>query len=415
MKRKYVCKAICGLICFALASLALVNEARADGTEQLGPPSIAIAQGSQIVVAGTGLNDPLAQPGDITIEIPAGITVAQVLLYWTGRTEADLPQDTIQVNGMDVTGPRIGGPTPPPIPAPSQTYRADVTAEGWVVAGQVNVLSVEGLDFGFHNDGAAVVVILDDGSTTDMQILDGNDFASLLNGDMECVPVEFSFAPSADPQMGYIWLIVTDIDVPRPAAVDVTVGGVLQRLDVLDVNEGDYMQVVELEVPLPAGVSNVVVQPVSIHDDSGLDPSSLSWNFVSWELAEPEDEGGCTYTIGYWKTHPEDWPTNALSLYTGQEAMDILWTPPKGGNAYLILAHQYIGAELNAVNGASVPEDVNQAWLDAQVLLAYYQSEGNIPKKTDDRDEAIDLAYMLDDYNNGVIGPGHCDDNCDCN
>jgi hypothetical protein len=26
------------------------------------------------------------------------------------------------------------------------------------------------------------------------------------------------------------------------------------------------------------------------------------------------------------------------------------------------------------------------------------------------RDAGIDLAGLLDDYNNGIIGPGHCDD-----
>ncbi len=413
MKSKSVCKIIRGMLCCCVLPLVLVNEAKADGTEQLGLPSIPIAPGSHILVEGTGLKD--AQPGAISIAIPADATIAQILLYWTGRSIDVDPgdNDTIQVNGMDVTGPRIGGPTPADV-YPSNTYRADITeigiSQSWILAGQTNVLSVSGLDFAYENDGAAVVVILDDGSMVNLQIMDGNDFAYLPQPyDLQTMPVDFSFAPSADPRLGSLWLIVTDIDVPRPAAVDITVDGVTTRLDdVLQDNEGDYLDVIELEVLIPAGATNVTVQLFSIDDGSGLEPASLAWTFVAWKLPEP-DTRGCTYTIGFWKNHPYDWPTDNLSLYTGHEAMMILWTPPKKGNAYIILAHQYIGAELNVVNGTSIPDEALDAWLSAQELLEYYQSEGNIPKKSPDRALAIDLAGILDDYNNGIIGPGHCD------
>jgi hypothetical protein len=284
------------------------------------------------------------------------------------------------------------------------------SVQSWILTGQMNVLSVGGLDFSYQNDGAAVVVILDDGSMADMQIKDGNDFAYLPDG-YQTVPVDFSVEPSSDPRVGTIWLIVSDIDVPRPAAVEITVDGATTLLDnVLLDNEGDFMDVVELEVPVPAGASNVTVRVLSIDDDSSLNPASLAWSFVAWVIPEPEmPQEGCTYTIGYWKNHPYDWPTEDLSLYSMHEAMMILWTPSKGGNAYIILAHQYIGAELNVVNGTSIPDEVLEAWYAAQDLLVEYLDEGKIPKKSADRTLAIDLASILDDYNNGVIGPGHCD------
>jgi len=244
----------------------------------------------------------------------------------------------------------------------------------------------------------------------DMAILDGCDLA-YLPWTVQTAPVEISFAPSTDPRLGTMYLIVSDIEVPRPAAVEITVGGVTTLLDdvFLD-NEGADLDVVELEVPVPAGATNVTVQALSIDDGTGLQPASLYWHFVSWVIPEPYiPPEGCTYTIGYWKNHPYDWPVDDLSIYTGHEAMMILWTPPRGGNAYLILAHQYIGAELNALNGTSVPDEVLMAWLDAQEILLQYKDEGTIPKKSLDRDLAIDLASMLDDYNNGIIGPGHCD------
>ena len=406
MKMKSTFKTICGLVSCVLVSLVMVSETIADGTDQLGPPSISIAPGSYVLVEGTGLIE--AQPSDIAMEIPIDVNIAQVLLYWTGRDGDD---DAIEVNGTNVMGSLIGGTADE---AAANTYRADITelssAEGWLVAGQTNVLSVGGLDFTKENNGAAVVAILDDGSTVDIAIMDGTDLAYLPWG-VQTAPVDIPVAPSAYSQTGTLNLIVSDVESPRPNALEITMGGVTTSYtNVFLSNAGNDLDVVTLEVPVPAGTSNVTVQALSINDGSGLQPSSLYWHFVSWVIPEPYiPSEGCTYTIGYWKNHPYDWPVEDLSIYTGHEAMLILWTPPKKGNAYLILAHQYIAAELNALNGTSVPDVVNTAWLDAQEILLQYKDEGTIPKKSEDRDLAIDLASILDDYNNGLIGPGHCD------
>jgi hypothetical protein len=131
-------------------------------------------------------------------------------------------------------------------------------------------------------------------------------------------------------------------------------------------------------------------------------------------------EGGCTLTPGYWKTHSIHGPApydstwdargggDALFLGTGVSYYDILWTEPKGGNAFFILAHAFIAAELNGLNDANVPTDVAAAWTQAQELLTKYQITMSITKKSTDRDTAIHLAALLDAYNNGLIGPGHC-------
>jgi hypothetical protein len=129
---------------------------------------------------------------------------------------------------------------------------------------------------------------------------------------------------------------------------------------------------------------------------------------------------GCTLTQGYWKTHSKYGPApyddtwgllaggDAEFLDTGLTYYEVLWTVPKGGNAYFILAHQYIAAELNVLNGASIPDDVLAAWNQAGGLLVEYQDDMSIPKKGGDRALAIVLYELLDDYNNGLIGPGHC-------
>jgi hypothetical protein len=142
------------------------------------------------------------------------------------------------------------------------------------------------------------------------------------------------------------------------------------------------------------------------------------------------NQPGCTLTQGYWKTHGD--PTN-LKKYddtwdkigplgsaspffdavfdTGMTWMEILEEPPAGGNAYLILAHQYIAAYLNSIKDVD-PADttaLGTALIDAAELLKNYSSDLEIPKDDPNRAVAIMLAETLDDFNNGIIGPGHCE------
>jgi uncharacterized repeat protein (TIGR01451 family) len=132
---------------------------------------------------------------------------------------------------------------------------------------------------------------------------------------------------------------------------------------------------------------------------------------------------GCTETWGYWKTHSEygpapyddTWaqlPNGADTPFfgTGLTYYEILQASSAGGNKYIGLAQQYIAAELNVLSGASIPPEVLAGWLEAQALLIAYQAELDIPKQTADRELAVQLEYLLDQYNMGVIGPGHCPD-----
>jgi hypothetical protein len=133
-------------------------------------------------------------------------------------------------------------------------------------------------------------------------------------------------------------------------------------------------------------------------------------------------EDGCTYSQGYWKTHSEfgpapydeTWallPDGASTTFylSGKSYYQVMWSPPKG-NAYYILAHQFIAAELNFLNGAC-HEDAQAAVAEATALFnmntpAQIASlKGNNPL----RQQFLALASLLDDYNNGMIGPGHCD------
>ncbi len=118
----------------------------------------------------------------------------------------------------------------------------------------------------------------------------------------------------------------------------------------------------------------------------------------------------CTFTQGFWKTHADAWPVTELVLggvtYTEAAALSILGTPPRG-DATEILAHQLIAARLNVLNGAD-PTAVASTLDDADAYLAA-NPLGSKPSGPT-RDTGIALAGVLDSYNNGSIGPGHCGD-----
>ena len=84
----------------------------------------------------------------------------------------------------------------------------------------------------------------------------------------------------------------------------------------------------------------------------------------------------------------------------------MLWTSP-AGNAYYNLAHQYIAAELNGLNDASF-DDVQEAFDEATALFEAYTPEEVKNLKGKDRKAFIDLTETLTEYNEGIIGPGHC-------
>jgi hypothetical protein len=119
---------------------------------------------------------------------------------------------------------------------------------------------------------------------------------------------------------------------------------------------------------------------------------------------------GCTFTQGYWKNHPEAWPVSSITIggvtYTQAQAIAILQTSPEGDATY-ILAHQLIAAKLNVLNGAN-GSVVASTISDADTFLSTHPLGSN--PSNPDRAYAIQLAMTLDDYNMGLIGPGHCDE-----
>jgi hypothetical protein len=194
--------------------------------------------------------------------------------------------------------------------------------------------------------------------------------------------------------------------------------------------------VVVLEIT-PAGdndspLSTVEVDLTGVPDSSAVVLASGFWDpsanqdgptpaalvvFPSGEVIiasfPPPDDGdeGCTYSKGYWKNHPAAWPPSPSPddpfLNSSMTWMEVLWTPPKGGNAYIQLGRQYAAAQLNILTGASDAEVASELERARELLEG---SSPEDPPSGSERKEFHDLAETLDAYNNGQIGPGHCDD-----
>jgi hypothetical protein len=143
---------------------------------------------------------------------------------------------------------------------------------------------------------------------------------------------------------------------------------------------------------------------------------------------------GCTYTQGYWKTHAnyapkpqfarkrdktwdmidgagalnENAPFIDGTYNSGYSYIQVMWTAPKG-NAYYLLAHQYIAAKLNTLAGAGTTAQVASAITQAEAMFrAHINPKDTWWSNATNRSNAIALAGIFGSYNEGKTGPGHC-------
>jgi uncharacterized repeat protein (TIGR01451 family) len=132
---------------------------------------------------------------------------------------------------------------------------------------------------------------------------------------------------------------------------------------------------------------------------------------ISVTCAPPPPSGGCTFTQGYWKTHPEAWPVSSLTLgtvsYTSTE-LGAIFGQPVAGNGLVSLAHQLIAAKLNVASGAD-PTAISQAIADADAMIGGLVvppiGSGSLAPG-----DTSDLVDALTAFNEGATGPGHCDE-----
>jgi hypothetical protein len=147
-------------------------------------------------------------------------------------------------------------------------------------------------------------------------------------------------------------------------------------------------------------------------------------------LCMPQE--GCTLTIGFWKTHagfgPQDdvlsqylpiWlgdesGAKSLGVTTAAMAVDVLKQKTYGhpSNGITKLYAQMLAAKLNVASGAS-DGDIADYLSDADAFLAEYDYTDWSSLSEEMKDDVMMWHRSFDMYNNGYIGPGHCDDDDD--
>ncbi len=151
--------------------------------------------------------------------------------------------------------------------------------------------------------------------------------------------------------------------------------------------------------------------------------TDLTWDAGLYRV--PQE--GCTLTIGFWKTHagfgPQDnvvSPLLPITLGDGTGksmvvidstmARDILVMKTYGtpSNGITKLYAQLLAAKLNMASGAS-DDDISGALAVADEFLAEYDwmDWDSLTKRQ--KKMVNSLKSTFDDYNNGDIGPGHCE------
>ena len=153
-------------------------------------------------------------------------------------------------------------------------------------------------------------------------------------------------------------------------------------------------------------------------------------NDLSWDAGVFFRQGeNCTRTIGFWKNHaglgPQDdlvspllplWlgtpgGAESIEVTTAEQAVALLKRRDFGGsrNGIAKLYAQLLAAKLNIANGADASA-VHAKICDADAFLAENDWTAWSSLCRPDRKLVLRLKTKLDRYNNGRIGPGHCDD-----
>lgn len=145
---------------------------------------------------------------------------------------------------------------------------------------------------------------------------------------------------------------------------------------------------------------------------------------VTRDVVEP----GCTRTIGYWKNHtgfgPQDDEVTALlpldlgsaggsatlAVTDAATARDVLKQNVYGkpNNGITKLYAQLLAAKLNVAAGADASA-VSAEMAAADAFLAANDHTAWNALSSADRTQVLAWKDHFDAYNNGLIGPGHCD------
>lgn len=264
--------------------------------------------------AGTGTEDGEAT---ISLDVP-GNSVEAVYLYWARRLPRDphtedLPPAEILVEGSTVEADQTYGPVETsgggetPI-----TYVAQLST-GLVSSGS-NAITVEDEVDGAL--GASLLVFYDsDDSPAGLALYDGVDFLWWNADDKfsqlaSARPVTFNVDKADVSRSATLRLLIGDVEPEQDenftTKLRLTIGGETEMVDNPFFGaEGEDWDDYSRSIEIPAGVTEVTVEPIS-PDGNG---ESMVWTMAGLSVQPPEGGEGCT--PGYWKQehHEDSWPS----------------------------------------------------------------------------------------------------------
>ena len=244
-----------------------------------------------------------------------------------------------------------------------------------------------------------------------------------MNGGSVPVSTSFDFSSVADPASNQSFSITSAADNVYACREIWQDGGVGGNVTVTEPAITGFTTFVSREEVISGAVS-ILVDEAQTNTLTGRvggsgGGSTQGQLFLFTNVEDIVDEGdGCTYTQGYWKTHSAGtkldagWNDadvggpNATFYYSGKTWINLFNTAPKG-NAYIILAHQFMAAKLNIENGAS-PAPAEYA-----LAATFFNTPANTLNFAYSPATVSQLktwAAALDQFNNGITGPGHCSD-----
>lgn len=169
---------------------------------------------------------------------------------------------------------------------------------------------------------------------------------------------------------------------------------------------------------LTCGVPTTIGNTASLATDDGATESASAAVTATLTCPPPPPvAAGCTLTQGYWGTHSSKGPAkydatwaaleNTTFYLSGTTYYGVLQLPTKG-NAYYILAHQFVAAKLNILKGATAPAGFNMGAVETFFQTYTPAQVGAMKGSAPVRAQAIAWATTLDAYNNGRLNVSHC-------
>lgn len=327
-------------------------------------------------------------------------------------------------------------------------YQIDLSAvsfdDGWSVHGTIRVQNPHptrpALLLGVADSVGGIPALVDCGVAFPYQLAPGGDLSCSYSADLPSAATRTNTATATRQAFSYApdgtATAAGTTDASGTAAVDFAGAGVSsfdECVDVTDSLQGDLGTACAADAPESFTYSRFV-GPFTAPDQCGDQTVDNTASFVANDTGATGDDSwsvlvdvvcdlGCTLTPGYWKTHSRKGPApyddtwallgpkqeDTVFFLSGQTYHKVLWQAPKG-NAYYILAHAWIATTLNGLNGASMPAEVQSAWEEARILFQTKTPAQIAAQKGNQqpRKRMLELAGLLDMYNNGLLGPGHC-------